>query len=227
MKPEERTNRGKKPSRSPSPPHSRPSKVTKRPSTHGLRKLRQQVTFLVHLDSVDGKVSQSPSQESTLGGRTVTSRGSERSHSAERALNQSASKASNPDKIAPLKFRFTREPPVVDAAALPNASPTLPRRVRLLHRAAGHNGSQISRSSEDEAIHQAALILFNLRTVKPPVQRQTLRPDVLGNEIRLMEERNKIVAAAQILMSMRCLEPPQGPGAWKHWGTAAVLKTPP
>jgi hypothetical protein len=120
-----------------------------------------------------------------------------------------------------MRLRFLREPTVQDGSAL--SKPPLTGRTQ-----------GASSSSEEDVIHKAALTLFNMRAVRPPAQRQStlttsavelnadtpaaLRPDVLEDEIRLMEEKNRIITAAQTLMSMRHLEPPRGPGAWKNGG---------
>jgi hypothetical protein len=213
MKPGERSNRGKKPSRSPSPPHSRPSKVTKRPSTHGPSKLRNPVRQSEQTSYSEAALLD-PSQESTAREHAISSR------DMEAPSGQTVPKASRSSGLR-MRLRFLREPTVQDGSALPK--PPLTDRT-----------PESSSSSEDEVIHKAALTLFNMRAVRPPAQRQStlttsavdliadtpavLRPDALGDEIRLKEEKNRIITAAQTLMSMRYLEPPRGPGAWKNGG---------
>lgn len=82
--------------------------------------------------------------------------------------------------------------------------------------------------------HDAAFVLFNMRTSKPRTSRQSMltiptiyfvadippgdETDLLGTEIRQYEEQNRRCTAAQILMPMRHVEPPHGAGAWKNTG---------
>lgn len=148
----------------------------------------------------DGKVAVlSLLQEGTAGERTVPN-------------------ASRPSGLRP-KLRHLREPTVEKDAALSSASRT-------------SYPLDASRSSDDEAVHEAALILFNVKTAKSQIQRQSMvntftvdlnavtslgnKEGIVGNGIRQYEEHNRMVNAAQTLMSIRHIEPPHSPGAWRN-----------